>query len=178
MHIKILGTAAAEGFPAMFCECDTCKRARAEGGRSIRARSQAVIDDTILIDFGPDTMMQVLKGALDLSKIKHILITHAHRDHLDVDDMENRKSGFCTIPDKKPIDVYAGTSSIEMMHERSASFLESYTLHEIKPFEPFAVGDYTITALKADHAPTTSPVIYLISKDGKTFFYATDSGYF
>ena len=45
MKIHILGTAAAEGFPAMFCECDTCKIARAEGGRSIRARSQAVIDE-------------------------------------------------------------------------------------------------------------------------------------
>lgn len=58
MKIHILDSAAAEGFPAMFCECDTCKRARAEGGRSIRARSQAVIDNTILIDFGPDTILQ------------------------------------------------------------------------------------------------------------------------
>ncbi len=178
MHIKILGSAAAEGFPAMFCECDTCKRARAEGGHSIRARSQAVIDNTILIDFGPDTMLQTLKGALDLTKVKHILITHAHRDHLDVDDMENRTDSFCTIPDKKPLDVYAGTCSIEMMRERSVKFQEAYTLHEIKPFETFAVGDYTVTSLKAAHAPTTDPVLYLISKDGKTFFYATDTGCF
>lgn len=178
MHIKILGTAAAEGFPGMFCECDTCKRARAAGGKNIRARSQAVIDDTILIDFGPDTMMQTLKGALDLTKIKHIFITHAHRDHLDVDDMENRTTGFCTIPNKKPLDVYAMKGSIDMMRARSEKFQEAYTLHELKPFEPFAAGDYTVTALKAAHDPKSDPVIYLFSKDGKTFFYATDTGSF
>ena len=32
MEIQYLGTAAAEGWPALFCDCDICHRARKEGG--------------------------------------------------------------------------------------------------------------------------------------------------
>ena len=31
MKIKYLGTAAAEGVPAIFCNCETCKEARKLG---------------------------------------------------------------------------------------------------------------------------------------------------
>ena len=31
MKFKYLGTAAAEGWPAMFCSCDACNRARTSG---------------------------------------------------------------------------------------------------------------------------------------------------
>lgn len=48
MKLQYLGTAAAEGWPALFCECDHCKRAKEAGGRNIRTRSQAVIDDTLM----------------------------------------------------------------------------------------------------------------------------------
>ena len=34
MKIRYLGTAAAEGWPALFCSCPICTKARAEGGRS------------------------------------------------------------------------------------------------------------------------------------------------
>lgn len=51
MKIKYLGTAAAEGIPAIFCECANCKRSRMLGGKNIRTRSQAIIDDVLLIDF-------------------------------------------------------------------------------------------------------------------------------
>lgn len=48
MKIKYLGTAAAEGIPALFCRCDICKEARKRGGREIRTRSQAIIDEKLL----------------------------------------------------------------------------------------------------------------------------------
>ncbi|HBJ10614.1 MAG TPA: carbon-phosphorus lyase, partial [Ruminococcaceae bacterium] len=38
MKFQYLGTAAAEGFPGMFCSCDTCEKARKAGGRNIRTR--------------------------------------------------------------------------------------------------------------------------------------------
>lgn len=60
MKIQYLGTAAAEGIPAIFCECDTCKKARSLGGRNIRTRSQAIIDENVLIDFPADTYMHFL----------------------------------------------------------------------------------------------------------------------
>jgi len=64
MRIKYFGTAAAEGFPGLFCSCEACERARKAGGKNIRTRSQALIDRALLIDFTTDTYMHVLHGGL------------------------------------------------------------------------------------------------------------------
>ena len=82
MRIKYLGTAAAEGVPGIFCDCENCKRARKLGGKNIRTRSQAILDDTLLIDFPADTYMHFLRFNLPLTKIKSCIITHSHMDHL------------------------------------------------------------------------------------------------
>ena len=55
MKFRFLGTCAAEGIPALWCRCDNCRRSRELGGRALRTRSQALIDDTLLIDFPSDT---------------------------------------------------------------------------------------------------------------------------
>lgn len=68
MQLQYLGTAAAEGFPGMFCSCAACERARKAGGKNIRTRSQAVIDDSLLIDFPADTYHHVLTHGLALEK--------------------------------------------------------------------------------------------------------------
>ena len=44
MKLTYLGTAAAEGWPAAFCNCDGCRAARRLGGRNIRTRSQALVE--------------------------------------------------------------------------------------------------------------------------------------
>lgn len=64
MKLKYLGTAAAEGWPALFCHCEACKKARKLGGKNIRTRSQAIADNRLLIDFCADTYMHVLQQGL------------------------------------------------------------------------------------------------------------------
>ena len=59
MKLQYFGTAAAEGWPSLFCGCDACRRAREAGGRNIRTRSQAMIDDKLLIDFPADTYLHM-----------------------------------------------------------------------------------------------------------------------
>ena len=86
MKLKYLGTAAAEGVPAVFCECETCKYARKHGGKNIRTRSQVIIDIKIRIDFPADTYMHFLKFDIPLYAVKSRIITHFHQDHLYVDD--------------------------------------------------------------------------------------------
>ncbi|HPC76977.1 MAG TPA: carbon-phosphorus lyase, partial [bacterium] len=44
MEIMFLGTAAAEGWPGVFCSCDYCKKARELGGKNIRTRSSVLIE--------------------------------------------------------------------------------------------------------------------------------------
>src|SRR5262249_28510046 len=54
--ITFLGTAAANAFPEAFCSCRNCTQARSAGGKSLRKRSAALINDDLLIDLGPDIM--------------------------------------------------------------------------------------------------------------------------
>ena len=41
MEIQYLGTAAAEGLPALFCDCETCRKARNIGGKEVRKIGRA-----------------------------------------------------------------------------------------------------------------------------------------
>ena len=61
MKLTYLGTAAAEGWPAAFCNCDGCRAARRLGGRNIRTRSQALVDDALLLDFPCDAWLHALR---------------------------------------------------------------------------------------------------------------------
>jgi len=74
VKIKFLGTAAAEGWPGIFCECDVCMKARELKGKNIRTRSSCIIDDKYMVDFPPDTYMHVLNNGLMLSKIEYLFI--------------------------------------------------------------------------------------------------------
>ena len=53
MKLKYLGTAAAEGLPGIYCECDNCKKSRKLGGKNIRSRSQALIHPMMAEDETP-----------------------------------------------------------------------------------------------------------------------------
>ena len=55
MKLTYLGTAAAEAVPAIFCNCEICKEARKLGGKNVRTRSQALINDDLLLDFPAGT---------------------------------------------------------------------------------------------------------------------------
>ena len=57
MKLKYLGTAAAEGIPALFCRCEMCAYARKAGGKEIRRRAGALLDGTLKLDFGPDSLL-------------------------------------------------------------------------------------------------------------------------
>ena len=75
MKLTYLGTAAAEGFPALFCNCPYCEEARRLGGKNIRTRSQSLINDDLLIDFPADTyhhlLLQGMRG--DMKIFIHLL---------------------------------------------------------------------------------------------------------
>jgi phosphoribosyl 1,2-cyclic phosphate phosphodiesterase len=80
LRLTILGSAAAEGVPALFCDCPTCHEARRRGGRDLRRRTTYLWED-VLVDLGPDLLSQTLAFGLDLAPLRHALITHTHGDH-------------------------------------------------------------------------------------------------
>ncbi len=181
MKIQYWGTSAAEGIPAIFCQCGTCKKARELGGKNLMSRSQAMIDGKILIDFNADTYMHSVKYGVDLTNIKTCLITHDHGDHLYPLEIANKRPGMGWYKEIVPLTFYCTRPAYEKlnalmtrcgMDERSGVFLNIIT-----PFVPFEAEGYKITPLKADHSAMCEPVIYMIEKDGQTLLYGHDSGY-
>ena len=186
MIFQYLGTAAAEGFPALFCSCGACERARKAGGRNLRTRSQAIIDGRLLIDFPADTNLHIFNYGLDLRKIRTILITHCHGDHLYPGDLEMRNHGSAHMKPEdaaRPLTVYCtepGALAIagffELMH--CSIDKDRMTVRTVKKFVPFSADGYTVVPLKAKHASYCDPVIYLIGDGKKQILYGHDSGYF
>ena len=74
MKITFLGTCAAEGFPGLFCKCDTCNKARILKGKNIRSRFSIMINENIKIDFPPDSYYHLLNNNLDYTKLKYLFI--------------------------------------------------------------------------------------------------------
>lgn len=182
MKFQYLGTAAAEGWPGMFCACDNCRRAITAGGKNIRTRSQAIIDDRLLIDFPPDTYMHVLYNGLDLTKVDHCIITHDHSDHFYPEDFCMRQKTYAHLDDDFCLMIYgtvpAGKGSEKIINLYELDKKNCIKYKYITPFVPFKAGEYTVTALKADHDPLCDPVIYIISDGNKNVLYGNDTGYF
>jgi len=185
MKLTYYGTAAAEGVPALYCECDTCTKAREKGGRNIRTRSQALIDDKILIDYPMDTYLHALMYGMPLHKVSTCIITHNHDDHLCEGEFFMRREGFSHLKDGETLNIYGSQAVMDVI--RSSRDFKKYidemiaakeiALHTIVSFEPFYADGYKITALNADHSAPQS-MIYIVEKNGKSMLYANDTGLF
>lgn len=186
MKIQFLGTAAYEGIPALFCQCETCKKARERGGKNLRTPSQAIIDDNLLIDFPADTIAHSLAHCIDFSEIQDCLITHTHSDHLYLEylPMLIVKGGYShPSEDKLPFRFYGSYGAMLKINAYANSkSLDSSDRLQVNPLElykPAQIGDYRVTALKAIHDEQSFPVIYLIEdSEGKALLYGNDTGYF
>ena len=102
MKFKYLGTAAAEGIPALFCKCERCVVARRTGGKNIRSRTQAIVDGSLIIDWPPDAFMHMAQNGIDYTDIESVIITHIHEDHYYPQDFGNRRKWFAMLDDKTP----------------------------------------------------------------------------
>ena len=181
MKFQFLGTAAAEGIPAFFCNCERCVRSRAIGGRALRTRSQAIIDDTLLLDFPADTLAHTYHCNVDLLKVSHCFITHTHEDHLYPADLANLRPGYGHTPEGWHLDFYGSEKVAGKVTPMLGGKIEEMNIasfHTLAPFETVTAGKYTVTALPGRHAPYSGPLFYQISDGEKTVLYAHDTHYF
>lgn len=182
MKIIFLGTAAAEGFPALWCECDTCKMALERGERDLRRRCSYLIDDDTMIDFGPDIYWQMQEFHIDWSCLKRVIITHNHGDHLSPMEFLWRDSAmFSKVTNELTVIGSKRIFSRILSFAAEDSGIYNLATLKIRPLE-IACGeavddrDMKITALKADHAPGKEAQVFLLEKTGKRIFIATDTG--
>ena len=174
MKLTYLGTAAAEGFPALFCRCKYCLEARRLGGKNIRTRSQTLINDDLLIDFPGDTYHHFLQNGIEGDKIKYLLITHPHHDHFYPDDLSMRFGAYAHEMRAPVLQMFC----TRVAYEKLGKVPPNVEATVIEPYVPFTLENYRITALPARHMPGGEPVIYIIEDGDKTLLYAHDTGYF
>ena len=181
MKFQYLGTCAAEGIPALLCDCARCVRSREIGGRAIRTRSQALIDGKLLIDFPPDTYMHRIVHGFNLLDVDACIVTHAHHDHFFPEDLDMLRPNFSHTPEGWHMDFFGSDRVIEKVSERTRVKLEELGMIDfctIKPFDTFTAGGYRVTALPARHDPNSGPVFYQISDGEKTVLYGNDTHFF
>ena len=180
MDITFLGTGASEGWPAYFCECDTCKRAREAGGKNRRTRLSVLIGDEIKIDLPPDTFCHHMADYGALCRVNHILISHSHGDHFHPHTIEMRKEPFAFVPAGKRLAIYGNSTEIELcaseLGDPSAAGVD---LVKMDPFQTVEAGDATVATLRADHMQGEEDAFsFIVSVDGKTFLYGHDTGWY
>lgn len=186
MEAQFLGTAASEGYPDPFCGCDHCQAARQLGGPNLRKRSALLIDSELLIDLGPDILAAAAWHDIPLTRLAYCLQTHEHADHLDPSHFLAR-SPFCGVRGAPPLHFYATEGAIALAARALARHATppiagtiaplNLTVHPIGPFETFTAGPYRVTSLRAAHDPEAIvALLYLIEHDGRSLFYATDTG--
>ena len=175
MKIQILGTAAYERVPALFCGCTTCVYARANGGKNIRTRSQALIDEELLIDLPADTYAHFLQNGIRGDQIRYLLVTHSHSDHLYPKELAMRHAPYAhnMVPE---LEVYCGEGAFGML-EKCFQEKVGFSVSQLHPFVPTQVGSYRVTALPARHYPGDGALFYIIQGE-KNILYAHDTGFF
>lgn len=190
VKLQFLGTAAAEGWPALFCDCPYCREARRLGGKNIRTRSQSIVDDRLLIDFPADTYWHSVRYGVHLEKIEHVLVTHSHEDHFYPLEFLNKRPGFArgyASGDVPQLHLYGNEAVFVRMNDALQSVFGEggqkqwepfLKLHLLRPFGAFSIGGYRITPLPCNHMATEQALIYLIEAGGKRLLYAHDTGKF
>ena len=186
MKLRYMGTAALERLPAIFCNCHNCRKALAAGGKNIMTRSQALLDDTLLIDLNSETYSHFLQLGKTMWDISHILITHGHCDHFTFEEFCCRTPGGTTTVKDETLKVYASEGLIRRFWSTLEARQDKYTqrlegrleMIPITCYVPVDICGYTVTPLPASHADDEEAFVFLIEKDGKTLFYGNDTGYF
>ena len=180
MKIQFLGTGAAEGFPAVFCNCDNCVNVRKIGESEFRTRAQVLIDGILSIDFPPDVYFHSLKYGVDLSNLKYLLVSHSHMDHFYAHDFILRGYRYAALAE--PVLEIFGNSEVKKVYqectlrEMKPEVAANLSFIEIKPYSVFNIGGYKIIAFPANHSKTEQALLFYVEKDGKGYIHMHDTG--
>ena len=173
MKLTFLGTAAAEGFPAIFCNCEYCNEAKRLGGKNIRTRSQSLLNEDLLIDFPADTYAHFLNNGICGDKVEYLIVTHAHSDHFYLNDLFMRSGAFAHNMSVPMLNIFCPKT----VFQQFTNIPEGTNVTVLEPYRTYEIGAYKVTPLPAKHMFGSEAFIYIIRSD-KTLLYAHDTGYF
>ncbi|MDI9469245.1 MAG: MBL fold metallo-hydrolase [Bacillota bacterium] len=185
-RVHFLGTSAAEGFPAPFCPCPPCTRARADGLRAARSRQSLLINDDLIVDFGPDTYAQQIWRGLNLLPVRYILQTHAHRDHYCPDEIRNVLHPKAILPPghRRQLYLYGNAAvinqgkAVDGIPASQATANDRLLLHLLAPGDTTNIGSYRVTSLPARHTQSETALLHIIENRGNAILVGYDSQIF
>lgn len=208
MLLRFLGTSAGELYPGLWCRCRGCQSARS-GDPNDRRQSAALFIDPgdlpraegdqaagILIDFPSEIADQAHRHHLELPELRHLLMTHSHGDHWHpyLLRWRLRPTELCGAGDAAPLEIGGprfthlptlhiwGNTAVEAVLRRElGDHLTPYALeyHLIRSGDEFAVGDFAVTALQANHDVGREDALhYILQNGGRTILYGLDGDAF
>ena len=163
MELKFTGTCAHDYSPRL--KTDLKDRLDKDARRS----SGALVDGHLQLDCGDHTVESLEIQGIGLERITEIFFTHLHGDHYKPENVRKiAESG------ERKLKIYAHKDAKDRL---TADLLGANV--EIIPLEyctEYEIdGGYKIAALPANH--TSYPAHYLVEKDGKKLYYATDGAW-
>jgi phosphoribosyl 1,2-cyclic phosphate phosphodiesterase len=135
MKIKFLGTSSGWPLPRLGCKCKICS---SKDKKDKRLRPSILINEKVLIDAPPDIYHQIEKFNIDAKKLKYIVLTHAHDDHImglyDLSHIYNNQA--------KPI-IISTKSVLDYTNKKYRASFFSFTKASLSPLKKLTLGSST-----------------------------------
>lgn len=182
------GTSAAEGIPSPFCTCDVCENARKAGGKEVRTRTMFRIDEAHCIDLGADAYCQAIRYG-DFTKLRHVLVTHTHEDHLAFMMFNIRK--MARVRNREPLHYYLTDKAYDIVDffVQNKPILKGtmqqlidngiVAFHRLEFGQTYKIGALTVTPLRGSHFGNmgeNSANYIVVLPDGRKLYYGLDTG--
>lgn len=179
MKIEILGTAASEGIPAVYCECPICREAASRGGKNIRSRTSLMVGEKHKVDLPPDTFLHSLRRNKPFSRVEHLFITHSHPDHFYPESLRLRSEPFAYIESPRPLHIYGSETIKDILTGAVGRPLpKGLVFHCVELFHSFSAGEIDVLPVKASHKADELCLNYVFMSGGRGFLQAFDTGWY
>ncbi|HET7901526.1 MAG TPA: MBL fold metallo-hydrolase, partial [Candidatus Nanopelagicales bacterium] len=174
MRVVLLGTGSADGWPNAWCVCASCAALRRRG--EVRRTTSALVDSALLLDCGPDSLNQASAAGVALDRVRAVLVTHAHPDHLAPVALLARSWTHTADPL-----LVAGPRAVVDACRHWVGPDDPVSLVALAAGDTIEVGGYVVRALEAAHDDGVDPMtadslLYdVTAPDGARLLYATDT---
>ena len=126
--------------------------------------------ESILIDCGVTFKKfdeLISQTGLKMDKIKNILVTHEHSDHI---------KGVGVTSRKLSLDIWSTQKTADAIYEKGILKESDPGVHYVEKYTEYEISGFKITPFPLSH-DASDPVGYIVERDGKKIVCLTDTGY-
>lgn len=141
-------------------------------------------DHSLLLDFGPRTLMNLMRTGVDRHRIEYILFSHYHSDHLaDFIPFFFDAVFYSNYVGTRPDLTVIGPRGTERLFRTLIATLPGFKKARFKTRlkevadRPFRIGETRIVPRTVTHSPGLHCLGYRVEYRGKAFAYSGDARY-